>query len=73
MLCAPLWTANTGDAILSSPAVVGGVVYVGSDDGKLYAFERRRHDRLLGHTEDVHAAVDRSDGRADQVVTGRRR
>jgi serine/threonine protein kinase len=33
------WTAATGDAIFSSPAVANGVVYVGSDDGKLYAFK----------------------------------
>ena len=40
--CAPLWTATTGGVIgeyPSSPAVVGGVVYIGSDDGKLYAFD----------------------------------
>src|SRR5437867_3875286 len=33
------WTAATGNSInASSPAVAGGVVYVGSLDGKLYAF-----------------------------------
>jgi len=32
------WTATTGGAITSSPAVVNGVAYVGSNDGKLYAF-----------------------------------
>jgi serine/threonine protein kinase len=32
------WTASTGNTILSSPAVANGVVYVGSFDGKLYAF-----------------------------------
>jgi glucose dehydrogenase len=32
------WTGTTGNAILSSPAVTDGVVYVGSADGKLYAF-----------------------------------
>jgi hypothetical protein len=32
------WTAATGNAIYTSPAVVNGVVYVGSGDGKLYAF-----------------------------------
>ena len=36
--CTPLWTAATGDWVDSSPAVVGGTVYVGSDDHKLYAF-----------------------------------
>lgn len=29
---------DTGGAVESSPAVVNGVVYVGADDGKLYAF-----------------------------------
>ncbi|HET7722252.1 MAG TPA: PQQ-binding-like beta-propeller repeat protein, partial [Acidimicrobiales bacterium] len=37
--CSPLWTAATGGAVRSSPAVSGGTVYVGSDDGKLYAFD----------------------------------
>jgi len=33
-----LWSATTGGSIYSSPAVVNGIVYVGSDDGSLYAF-----------------------------------
>ena len=38
--CTPLWTATTSGAItFSSPAVAGGVVYVGSTDGKLYALD----------------------------------
>jgi hypothetical protein len=37
--CTPLWTGATGNYIrFSSPAVANGVVYVGSDDAKLYAF-----------------------------------
>ena len=32
-----LWRYQTGDDVSSSPAVVGGVVYVGSDDGYVYA------------------------------------
>ena len=32
------WTASTGSEIFSSPAVANGVVYVGSGDHKLYAF-----------------------------------
>jgi hypothetical protein len=31
------WKAKTGDGVFSSPAVSGGVVYFGSDDGHLYA------------------------------------
>ena len=38
-MCDPLWTASTGGGIHSAPAVANGVVYVGSDDGKLYAFD----------------------------------
>jgi hypothetical protein len=38
--CQPLWTAATGDMTEFSPAVANGVVYVGSFDNKLYAFER---------------------------------
>jgi outer membrane protein assembly factor BamB len=34
-----LWTGLTGGAIRSSPTVANGVVYVGSDDGKFYAFQ----------------------------------
>jgi outer membrane protein assembly factor BamB len=32
-----LWNHTTGNSVDSSPAVVGGVVFVGSDDGKVYA------------------------------------
>ncbi len=32
------WTGATGKSIFSSPAVANGVVYVGSQDDKLYAF-----------------------------------
>ncbi len=33
----PLWTYQTGDAIVAEPAIVGGVAYVGSWDGYEYA------------------------------------
>jgi outer membrane protein assembly factor BamB len=36
--CLPLWTATTGGDVFSSPAATASTVYVGSDDGKLYAF-----------------------------------
>jgi outer membrane protein assembly factor BamB len=32
------WTYEIGGAIAGSPAVAGGLVIVGSDDGSLYAF-----------------------------------
>src|SRR6059058_3549616 len=46
--CAPLWTATTGGAVNSSPAVVNGVVYVGSDDNKLYALDAAGNTNCLG-------------------------
>ena len=33
------WRYETGVGVESSPAVVDGVVYVGSDDGYLYALD----------------------------------
>jgi outer membrane protein assembly factor BamB len=39
--CQPLWTADAGAPfyqIISSPDIAGGVVYVGSGNGRLYAF-----------------------------------
>jgi len=33
-----LWSYATGDVVFSSPAVVNGVVYVGSNDGVVHAF-----------------------------------
>jgi outer membrane protein assembly factor BamB len=35
---AKLWSFATGSYVESSPAVADGVVYVGSLDGKVYAF-----------------------------------
>ncbi|MEM4713056.1 MAG: PQQ-binding-like beta-propeller repeat protein [Candidatus Bathyarchaeia archaeon] len=36
---APAWVHLTGGAVYSSPAVANGIVFVGSSDGKLYAFD----------------------------------
>ena len=33
------WTVRTGDVVFSSPTVANGLVYVGSEDDKLYAFD----------------------------------
>ncbi len=33
------WKFQTGGEVISSPAVVGGVVFVGSNDGRLYAID----------------------------------
>ncbi len=40
------WIATTGNGIYSSPAVANGIVYVGSDDGYLYAFKVSNGKRL---------------------------
>lgn len=37
--CQPLWVGATHGYVQSSPAVANGVVYVGSGDGNLYAFD----------------------------------
>jgi outer membrane protein assembly factor BamB len=40
--CAPLWSAIDGVAgseIVSSPTIVNGIVYVGSDDGALHVYD----------------------------------
>lgn len=38
-ICRPLWSAPAGDFVASSPAVANGVVYIGSGDDLLYAFD----------------------------------
>ena len=35
------WQFKTGGTIVSSPAVVNGVVYIGSSDGALYAVDQK--------------------------------
>jgi outer membrane protein assembly factor BamB len=35
------WRTRTGDAVRSSPAVTADRIFIGSDDGKLYALERQ--------------------------------
>jgi len=36
--CLPLWTYLTGGATRTSPTISDGVVYMGSEDDKVYAF-----------------------------------
>jgi hypothetical protein len=50
-----IWSAATGAAIQSSPTVADGVVYVGSEDAKLYAFNAKTwailwNTATAGHT-----------------------
>ena len=68
--CAPLWTASTGGTIYSSPTVANGIVYIGSEDESL-CLRRGGEHQLLGHTEDVCSAVDRTHRRQCLLVRGR--
>jgi len=43
------WRARTGDAVKSSAAIVGGKVYVGSDDGNVYALDLKTGRRVWAH------------------------
>ena len=68
--CTPLWVATMGSVVYSSPAVAGGVVYVGSENGLLYAFDAAGVDRLHRHAQDVLAAVDGGHGRHRGLLAG---
>ncbi len=39
MTCTPIWTGDTGRQNGSSPAVAGGIVYIGTRNGQLDAFD----------------------------------
>jgi len=41
-----IWSASVASGITSSPAVANGVVYVGTDDGTLYAFNAKTGAQL---------------------------
>ena len=54
----PIWTFTTGGWVLTAPVVVDGMVYVGSDDGKLYALTADSGERLWSFaTGDVVRSV----------------
>ncbi len=55
------WLYPTGGAVVSSPAVANGIVYVGSNDGSLYAL----------NTGTGKLRVELPDRRRDQLLTGR--
>ncbi len=40
------WVFSTGAPILSSPAVADGIVYIGSQDGRLYALDAHSGEKL---------------------------
>jgi outer membrane protein assembly factor BamB len=43
-----LWTASTGGTIYSSPTVANGIVYIGSQDANLYAFDAAGNTNCSG-------------------------
>ena len=45
-----VWSYTTGGGVVSSPAVVGGVVYVGSTDGKVYALNAMTGAQVWNYT-----------------------
>jgi outer membrane protein assembly factor BamB len=45
-----LWNYTTGFQVESSPAVVNGVVYIGSDDGNVYALNAANGDKIWNYT-----------------------
>lgn len=58
------WTFKTGGAVVSSPVLAGGVVYVGSDDTNLYALDQSsgalKWKFATGNGKDVPGAPIRS-------------
>ncbi len=61
-----LWSYPTGGAVYSSPAIVNGVVYVGSDDGNVYALNAYTGNQLWEFF--AFGAVDSSPTVVDGVV-----
>ena len=44
------WTSKSGLPVISSPAVVNGVVYVGDTDGRVYALNATTGKQIWNHT-----------------------
>jgi outer membrane protein assembly factor BamB len=42
------WTGNAGPSVVTSPAIVNGVAYVGSTDDNLYAFDAKGNTNCSG-------------------------
>src|SRR5208283_4921743 len=61
-----LWRYTAGNWVYSSPAVVGGVVYVGSEDGSVYALNAANGDKLWRYT--TGGSVDSCPAVVDGVV-----
>jgi len=46
----PLWNYTTGSYLYSSPAIINGVVYVGSFDGNIYALNATNGTKIWNYT-----------------------
>ena len=70
-VCAPLWTAPIGGIVALLWRVANGVVYVGSFDHDLYAFDADGTTGVFGHAQGVCPVVDGRDRGPHTVVAGR--
>jgi outer membrane protein assembly factor BamB len=74
-VCRPLWRAVTGvkeSDVVAPPAIANGVVYVGSEDGTLYAFDAAGSTNCGGTPKTCRAlvTVDHSGGGTPVVANG---
>lgn len=52
-----LWNYTTGNMVASSPAIVKGVVYIGSDDNNLYAFNAATGAKIWNYTTSLYVGA----------------
>lgn len=63
---ATIWVFGTGDAVASTPAVASGIVYVGSNDGNIYALNATNGKKTWNYS--TSGAVHSSPAVVDGVV-----
>ena len=63
-----LWTYNTFAPVVSSPAVGGGIIYIGSDNSAVYAFNATNGVQIWNHSITPVFPVYSSPAVADGVV-----
>jgi len=49
-----IWKFTTGERVVSSPAVVNGVVYIGSEDTKIYALNATNGNQLWNYNSGLY-------------------